>query len=655
MKREKVLLSMNHIDEKYIEEADPKNSKKKFNWRKFSVIAASIAVVLTALNLWLFIPYGSGAPDVSQYADSEYYPLIQKLNEYYYLQTYDEHAPKNNFEMLSAMLHDWTAFGDVLNNGGLDYSGGLDNFGGAPVVTGNAEAVRPGSPTTDSVQQYEEVTDNQVEGVIEADLMKRSDRYIYYLYNEYLLVYSIDGEQSRLVGTYTCKPDNQSVAWSGYGSQLYLSKDCKTVTVIMSSLEYDPTNVGCTIFSLDVSDPANIREKKQVFLNCNYQSSRLVDGEILLMGQYRIGANPDYGNAATFVPSILSDEKLQCIPMDGIVSPEALTSTQYTVLCKLDENTLEMKGSAAFLSYSEEIYVSREQIYATRSYGETLTEGDIVTDMRVTEIAGVRYSGDTLTYTGSVSIEGTVKDQYSMDEHEGILRVVTTTRFLKRKVFNDGMTSSVTMQESTTSASLYCIDLSTWKVVASVENFSPEGETVESVRFDGDVAYVCTARVVVLTDPVFFFDLSDLSNITYKDTGTIDGYSTSLISFGDGYLIGIGVSDTGSGVKIEVYEETESGVKSVCSYVVENATYSTNYKSYLIDRENLLIGLDIMHFNTGPEYHLLQYEDGQLTLLEAIESTGTIGQTRAFYEEGYLYICSDAMFECRPITLREGE
>ncbi|MBQ7354902.1 MAG: beta-propeller domain-containing protein, partial [Clostridia bacterium] len=338
-----------------------------------------------------------------------------------------------------------------------------------------------------------------------------------------------------------------------------------------------------------------------------------------------------------------------------IVSPEVLTSTQYAVLCKLDENTLEMKGSAAFLSYSEEIYVSREQVYASRSYTDTLIEGDMRTSKRMTEIAGIRYSGDTLTYAGSVSIEGTVKDQYSMDEHQGMLRVVTTTRTQKWEEHSDGDTTSATFLESAFNASLYCIDLTRWEVAAEVKDFAPDGESVQSVRFDGDAAYVCTAVVVTLSDPVFFFDLSDLNNITYKDTGTIEGFSTSLISFGDGYLIGIGVNDNGSGVKIEIYEETESGVNSVCSYVVENATYSTNYKSYLIDRENLLIGLDIMHFNTGLEYHLLQYENGQLTLLEAIESTGTIGQTRAFYEEGYLYICSDTLFMYRPIDLIKSE
>ena len=81
-------------------------------------------------------------------------------------------------------------------------------------------------------------------------------------------------------------------------------------------------------------------------------------------------------------------------------------------------------------------------------------------------------------------------------------------------------------------------------------------------RFDGTDAYVCTA--VQLTDPVFFFDLSDMDNITYKETGTIEGFSTSLVNFGNGYLLGIGTGNVWGSLKIEIYEESATGVVSVC-------------------------------------------------------------------------------------------
>ena len=103
---------------------------------------------------------------------------------------------------------------------------------------------------------------------------------------------------------------------------------------------------------------------------------------------------------------------------------------------------------------------------------------------------------------------------------------------------------------TTTNASLFVINLSDNSIRASVEGFAPEGEEVASVRFEGDKLYVCTAVIRLFSDPVFFFDLSDYENITYTDTGYIEGFSSSLINLGEGYLLGIGNEDSMTG-KIE--------------------------------------------------------------------------------------------------------
>jgi len=153
---------------------------------------------------------------------------------------------------------------------------------------------------------------------------------------------------------------------------------------------------------------------------------------------------------------------------------------------------------------------------------------------------------------------------------------------------------------------------------------------------------VCTAEVITFTDPVYFFDLRDLNNITWKDTGTIEGYSTSLINVGEGYLLGIGRGGS-SALKIEVYEETEDGVVSVCVYE-RNAIYSTEYKSYLVDREKNLIGLHILDWNTGFQgYVLLHFNGYKLLEMQVIpmDCYGE-GDTRAFIADDYLFVFSDA-------------
>jgi uncharacterized secreted protein with C-terminal beta-propeller domain len=273
----------------------------------------------------------------------------------------------------------------------------------------------------------------------------------------------------------------------------------------------------------------------------------------------------------------------------------------------------------------------------------------------MTEISGVSYQKNALNWIGSVSIAGSVKDQYSLDEYDGILRAVTTTEVAKAGNYEGGSR----FQSSHTNASLYCIDLSKWTVVAKVKDFAPEGESVQSVRFDGNAAYVCTAEVITISDPVFFFDLSDLDHITYTDTGTIQGYSTSLISFGDGYLVGIGVGDTRDSVKLEVYRESEDGVVSVCSYQMDHAWYITDYKSYLIDRENQLIGLGIYEMNYEPDitnYFLFSYHEGNLTPViktRIKDNIYNLESIRAVYIDGYLYVLSGEQFEVVPVDLTE--
>ena len=166
-------------------------------------------------------------------------------------------------------------------------------------------------------------------------------------------------------------------------------------------------------------------------------------------------------------------------------------------------------------------------------------------------------------------------------------------------------------------------------------DFAPPREEIQSVRFDKETAYVCTS--IELSDPVFFFDLSDLNNITYKDTGTIEGFSTSLINLGNGYLLGIGRGDSWSSFKVEVYEETEHGVRSVCSYEIEDAQYSTEYKSYYVDRQNQFVGVGVIAGGVT-KYILLHFDEYELVELVNVQLDGDPAFMRGVYIDGYMYM-----------------
>ena len=311
---------------------------------------------------------------------------------------------------------------------------------------------------------------------------------------------------------------------------------------------------------------------------------------------------------------------------------------------KLDENTLDLKGTAAYLSYSEDVYVSENHVFLTHVFADKAENEDgSITRNSMTEISCLTYGGDQFEMKGSITVRGYVKDQWSMDEYEGILRVFTTTNatVVHNWEYGYGTVSSDMLQTATgqSNASLYCIDLSSFEIVASVIDFAPPREEIQSVRFDKEIAYVCTS--IEMSDPVFFFDLSDLDHITYKDTGTIDGFSTSLINLGNGYLLGIGRGDRWSSFKVEVYEETANGVRSVCAYELENAEYSTEYKSYYVDRSNQLIGIGVVDYrysNTSSRYIVLHFDGYELTELANVSLNGSPAKMRGVYIDGYMYM-----------------
>lgn len=602
---------------------------KKLKIRRAAIKTSGFVLVMSILALVLFVPFNNQAPTMTMYAGSEYYPLIQRLSDL----TWHKPQYNNNFELLMGNL------------AGMN----KDLTNGFPM-----EAIPGDAPTADEnlntgmngTGNYVEVTDNQVAGVTEADLIKRSDKYIYYLSDEsFLCIYSINKEASDYVGGVNVVemilpggPTQTTWRWYASNTQMYLSKDCTTVTVIMDFYEKE-MGAGVLLVNLDVTDPENIRLVDHVFFNGSLLSSRVVEGDLLLTYQYRIDTrNMDFDDPATFVPTYGKPGQMECIPGSDILCSDHANQTLYTVICKLDGKTLQVQDTAALLSYSTDLYVSGDTIYATHTYTDSTETKDGRMSVTMTDITGISYTGESLEKLGTVTVDGSVKDQYSMDQHNGILRVVTsTTQTLSRNQSFSGEPISF-LRDRKRNVNLYCVDLTDWAVEASVIAFAPDGEEATAVRFNGDYAYVCTAEVFTLTDPVYFFDLSDLSDITWTDTGIIDGYSTSLIDLGDGYLAGIGFNENRM-LKVEIYKEVETGVESVSSFELE-AEFSQVYKSYLINRDQDLIGLAVFDYAEGYRYILLHFDGYQLREFTSIALDGhmDLGRVRAVIVEDHLYL-----------------
>ena len=639
MKNERLLESLSFIDEKYIKEAEPKMKASTFSTRQILGRVACLALVI-ALSLYLFIPFSTKGPNLTAYQGSEYFPIIERIADY----RYQPSPYKNNFQYITAEV------GDLLGSLSKD-----DMMGGA-MAPGDNSANMDGS----SNGSYEETTDNQVSGVIEADLMKRTDKYIFRLGTTTLKVYDINKDETKCVATFNIPGFEDERSGRYYEREMYLSEDGNTVTVI-SPYYNENYDMRIRVISIDVSDLNEIRIAKTISIDGNYNSSRMVDGKLLLITEYYAkGGNIDYNNPETYVPSITEDGESKVIKFEDIIYPEEIGSIRYSVVALIDEGSLDLMKAYALLDFYQDIYVSENNVYVTKEYTKKENIGDdgAFKSTTMTDIAVLGYTGDTLENKGVLTTEGYVDDQYSMDEFENHLRVVTSTTeqtvAAKKNgkqteiIDTDGNVVSVT-EIIIRSASLAVFDLESLEKIAEVRSFAPNGESVSSVRFDGNAAYVCTAIVQTFTDPVFFFDLSDYTNITYTDTGVIDGFSSSLIQLGDGFLLGIG-QENWEYNKIEVYVERDGQVVSVDVYKY-TGEHSSDYKGYLIDRENNLFGLCItgvyVESNGKYEYKdvyvLLHFNGYELVEVANIKlyNGRYPARVRAFIKDGYLYVTDD--------------
>lgn len=676
------------VDDKYLKEASP--TKKRFfvlfNKSLFVKIAAVAACFVLLLNAVIF-PALLGTMgelrDELENKDAQIQDILNKLenekNTPHTQKIYElnlgqmggttskitlstpQTAIPSAYKELVDMLGQNSGYGDRFDNmsGELEDAiedtvdkaeGSLDgSFKEEWEDMGDLDSAFPDSGKEDETSngEYEETTDLQTNGVIEGDIIKRSTKYIYYLNGDILNVYSIKGLASSLVGTVSLnrvislisekislQSEDEEIkerivedSYTKNANEMYLSKDCKTVSVIVSDYfsvyGYEVPYVA--IISVNVENPQDMYVTNVATLYGKYESSRVIDDEIFVFTKHNAKKAP------LAIPQYSDGDGFKYFDIDNIYTEGSMTNT-YLLTYRLNSSTLKMNDASAFLSYGEEIYVSEESIYTTRTYHEK-RGGENKT---VTGIIRIWYTGGSFVHKGGVVVDGYIKDRYSLSEYNGFLRVVTTDTSSKH--FED---ANYTMYP--TSASLFIIEAYSMTLVNSKLCFAPEWETVRSVKFKNQYLYVCTSKQT--TDPVFFFDLSNpLGELDSKDTGDIPGFSTSLIDFGED-LLGVGV-DSNWNFKLEAYKETETGVESVDYYIV-NGSYADDYKAYYINREMGLFGLGVYDRNSSiPRRYLLLHYDGtefKEVLNEALD--GTLSLMRGVLIGDYFYMVSNSGFK----------
>jgi uncharacterized secreted protein with C-terminal beta-propeller domain len=236
-------------------------------------------------------------------------------------------------------------------------------------------------------------------------------------------------------------------------------------------------------------------------------------------------------------------------------------------------------------------------------------------DLTTTGIARIGID-DGLSVEATGEVPGEPLNQFSMDEHNGSLRIATT----------------IPRQFGTNSENdLYTLEAESLDRQGSVTGMGVD-QRVYSVRYVGETAYVVTFRQI---DPFHVVDLSDPANP--KELGELElpGYSSYLHPIDDEHVLGIGEED--GRVKATLFDVSKQDDPTIDdTYYVDSywSAISESHHAFLIDRRH-----EVFFLPGNQEGYVVDYTDSELTERHRVSMDGQ--PQRAAYIDDYLYVFSD--------------
>jgi uncharacterized secreted protein with C-terminal beta-propeller domain len=266
---------------------------------------------------------------------------------------------------------------------------------------------------------------------------------------------------------------------------------------------------------------------------------------------------------------------------------------------------------------------------------------------------------EDLSYKAVGSVYGTALNQFSLSEYNDILRIATTEGF--------------SWENSGTKNSLYTLKeenalLTTEGVLTGL---GKAGETIKSVRFMGDKAYLVTFRI---TDPLYTIDLSNPKEPKKMGELEINGYSAYLHPIGNDKLLGIGqdTDENGQrkGVKIELFDISDfQNPSSLDSITLSEGTYSeleSNHKALAYRNSDHLFafpfsnyGTDFNNFQQSNHLGIYQVDNNALKSYEGLQENGqSWGEHRGLIFDlnntTYISFFSDDTVITKELTAKEN-
>lgn len=500
-------------------------------------------------------------------------------------------------------------------------------------------------------------TNEQVEGVNEADIIKTDGEFIYVATGKSIKIYRANNGKPILTDEIKMTIDEKTGEYIQF-TEMYIDKGRLVILgaknvfnnwirpipetekpmiapAVEDRIGILPMGKSYTylgVFSLNSSGKASLMKELEV--EGNLLSSRKKDNTVyLVINQYLYSFwGDDNGYIPMYRDSVL-DNDFEKLPIESIMYYPGRRDQNYLMVAAVDiKDAKEESTIEAFLGSGTQVYMSNEALYVSGQDYNTIWG-------TITNITKFSVDGMKIGFAGGGMVEGYLLNQFSMDEYNGNLRVATTN--WKRESTN----------------AVYVLDKNL-NQIGSVENLAP-GETIYSVRFMGDMGYVVTFRQI---DPLFVLDLSNPGTPKVVGELKIPGFSNYLHPIGKDTLLGIGQSideKTGrqDGIKLSIFDVSDSAKPREINNLILGSSGSyaevlNNHKALMLNPDDDMIGFTAQLSSITGEYQkgyfdgavILQVKDnGDMKVLKQISSDGIYGSyvNRVIYIGDILYYVQD--------------
>jgi len=492
-------------------------------------------------------------------------------------------------------------------------------------------------------------TNNQVNNVEEADIVKTDGKNIYYATYEKLVIVNAENPNN-LKEIYKENFTNTDFR----PQELYIYED----KLILLGNTYISSRNGLKTYTETISDVdcisynnktraiiykinGNIEKIREIDLTGSLLSSRMIGESLYIVSNqyintYRIKSNSINDLSEDAYKPVYKDtaisEKEKKIDFSQIECFENMESANLLTVAGLNINQNEEVKIKTFLGSGEEIYVSENNMYIakTNSNYNIITREYIETTTTILKLA---LNQSNIEYRAEAEVPGFINNQFSMDESNGTFKIATTI-------------GSIWNSSNSRTNSLYILD-ENLNELGRIEGLA-KGEKIYAVRYTENRAYIVTFEQV---DPLFVIDISNSRSPKLLGELKIEGYSTYLHPYDENHLIGFGYDTTyngkvtkTNGLKMVMFDITDlNNPKELFKVEIGNKYTSSillnNHKALLFSKEKNIIGFPIsMYGGKNTSYKAQIYK---IDLEKGFELKGEIVQNGSDYKsqiERIIYI-----------------